>query len=90
MREFELKPDLEKKLKQLFKRDNSLYTKLMRKIEEILNSEDIGHYKSLRYDMKDSQRVHIGHFVLVFSYDSAKDFVSFEDFEHHDQIYSGR
>jgi mRNA-degrading endonuclease RelE of RelBE toxin-antitoxin system len=90
MREFELKPDLEKKLKQLFKRDNSLYTKLMRKIEEILNSEDISHYKNLRYDMKESQRVHIGHFVLVFSYDPTKDFISFEDFEHHNKIYAGR
>ena len=38
--------------------------------------------------MKESKRVHIGHFVLVFSYDKSNDFVSFEDYDHHDNIYS--
>ena len=37
--------------------------------------------------MKYLKRVHIGHFVLIFSYDKSKDFVSFEDYDHHDNIY---
>lgn len=37
--------------------------------------------------MKDSKRVHVGHFVLVFAYDDKKDFVFFEYFDHHDKIY---
>ena len=38
--------------------------------------------------MKDSKRVHIGHFVLVFQYDKVIDTINFDDFDHHDNIYS--
>ncbi len=85
--EFEIKPELEKKLVKLFKKDKLTYKKIMKKIYEIINSQDIEHYKNLRYDMKDSKRVHIGHFVLVFSFDKSKNLVSFEDYDHHDNIY---
>lgn len=88
MREFEIKPELEKKLVKLSKKDKSGYESVINKIQEIISSGDIEHYKNLRYNIKDSKRVHIGHFVLVFSYDKSKDFVSFEDYDHHDNIYS--
>ena len=87
MRDFEIKPELEKKLVRLSKKDKNSYEAVMKKIEEVAGSSDVEHYKNLRYDMKDSKRVHIGHFVLVFSYDKSKDFVSFEDYDHHDNIY---
>lgn len=87
MREFEIKPELDKKLIKLSKKDKSRYESVMNKIDEVLCSDDIEHYKNLRYDMKDSKRVHVGHFVLVFSYDKTNDFVSFEDYNHHDNIY---
>ncbi len=83
MREFEVKPGLEKALSKLKK----VYLRLVKKIEEIVNADNIDQYKHLRYDMKQSQRVHIGSFVLVLSYDESEDFVSFEDFQHHDKIY---
>ena len=87
MREFEIKPELDKKLVKLSKKDKVRYEAVMKKIDEVLSSGDIEHYKNLRYDMKDSKRVQIGHFVLVFSYDKANDFVSFEDYDHHGNIY---
>ncbi len=87
MREFEIKEELDKKLIKLSKKDRSGYEAVMNKIKEILNSGDIEHYKNLRYNFKESKRVHIGHFVLIFSYDKSKDFVFFEDFDHHDNIY---
>lgn len=87
MREFEIKPELNKKLVKLSKKDKNRYESVLNKIDEVLSSADIEHYKNLRYDMKDSKRVHIGHFVLVFSYDKVNDFVSFEDYDHHDNIY---
>ncbi|MEK6969130.1 MAG: hypothetical protein AABW48_01750 [Nanoarchaeota archaeon] len=87
MREFEIKPELDKKLIKLSKKDKSRYEAVMSKINEVLCSGDIEHYKNLRYDMKESKRVHIGHFVLVFSYDKVKELVSFEDYDHHDNIY---
>jgi len=87
MREFEIKPELDKKLVKLSKKDKHSYEAVMKKILRVLNSSDVEHYKNLRWNMKDSKRVHIGHFVLVFSYDKSKDFVSFEDYDHHDNIY---
>ena len=87
MREFEIKPGLYKFLAKLLRKDKSTYEAVMKKIEEIVNSPNVEHYKNLRYDMKESKRVHIGHFVLVFSYDKSRDFILFEDYDHHDNIY---
>ena len=87
MHKFEIKPELEKKLVKLSKKDKSRYESMMSKISEILNSSDIEHYKNIRYDMKESKRAHIGHFVLIFGYDKIRDFISFEDYDHRDNIY---
>jgi len=87
MREFEIKPELEKKLVKLFKKNKTIYAKVMKKIEEVISYGSVEHYKNLRQDLKDSKRIHLGPFVLVFSYDVSRDFISFEDFDHHDNIY---
>lgn len=87
MREFEIKPHLLEILLKLSKKNNVSYEAIMNKIEEIINSANILHYKNLRYNMKEYKRVHLGHFVLVFSCDKLKDFVSFDDYDHHDNIY---
>ena len=87
MREFEIKPELDKKLVKSSKKDKRAYEVVMEKIDEVVNSYDVEPYKNLRHNMKDSKRVHIGHFVLVFSYDKKKDFLSFLDYDHHDSIY---
>ena len=87
MIKFEIKPELYKKLVKLSKKDKKSYEAVMRKIDEVVNSSSIEHYKNLRFNMKDSKRVHIGHFVLVFSFDTSKYFIFFEDYEHHDNIY---
>ena len=87
MREFEIKPGLKKKLVKLSKKDKNRFEAVMKKIDEVISSGDVEHYKNLRQDMKDSKRIHLGHFVLVFSYDKTNDFVSFEDYDHHDKIY---
>ena len=87
MREFEIKPNLKKILVKLFKKDRNTYGAVMDKISEVVNSADPGHYKNLKYKLKELKRVHIGHFVLVFSYDKQKDFLSFVDYDHHDNIY---
>ena len=74
-------------MKKLSKKDKSLYEQLLKKIDEIVHSEDFEHYKNLRYDMKDSKRVHIGHFVLIFQYNKNTRMIHFDDFDHHDKIY---
>ena len=87
MHKFRIEDKLKRVLDKLLKKDRNLYEQIRKKINEIINSYDIEHYKNLRYNMKDSKRVHIGHFVLVFNFDKTQDLVSFIDFDHHDNIY---
>lgn len=83
----EVMPNLQKILNKLSKKDKSLYEQVMKKIEEIITSPDVEHYKNLKYDMKEYKRVHIGHFVLVFRYNKENNLILFEDFDHHDNVY---
>ena len=78
---------LEEILKKLFRKDKQLYGQVLNKINEIINSSDVEHYKNLKHDMKDSKRVHVGHFVLVFQFNKSKNEILFDDFDHHDVIY---
>ena len=77
-------------LKKLSKKDKNLHKQILKKIDEIINCYDVGHYKNLRYNMKDSKSVHIGHFVLVFQFDKKTKTINFDDFDHHDKIYLKR
>ena len=70
-------------LAKLSKKNKSLYEQVLQKINEIINSESIEHYKNLRHDLKEFKRVQVGHFVLVFKYDKNSNLISFEDFDHH-------
>ena len=74
-------------LKKLSKKDKQLHGQVLKKMDEIINAYDLEHYKNLRYDMKDSKRVHIGSFVLVFQFDKKTNTIMFDDFDHHDKIY---
>ena len=47
MREYEIKPNLQNILKKLSKKDKVAYEAILDKIEEIMKSEDIEHYKYL-------------------------------------------
>lgn len=87
MYSFEIKPNLQKILNKLSKKNRELYEQVLKKINEIINSGNVEHYKNLRYNMKDSKSVHVGHFVLVFQFDKKKNLISFDDFGHYDDIY---
>lgn len=88
MREFSIEDNLKKKLDKVHKKDKVLYEAVMNKIGEIINCEDINHYKNLRSPLQDFKRVHIrGSFVLLFKYLRPKDTVVFYDMDHHDFIY---
>jgi len=86
-RSYKTSKNFDRILAKLQKKDKQLYENLLNKMNEILSSPDIEHYKNLRYDMKDKKRVHVGHFVLVFKYDAQNNILYFDDFEHHDNIY---
>ncbi len=87
---YEYSEKLQDILKKLYKKNKQLYEQILKKISEIINSQNIEHYKNLRYNMKDSKRVHIGHFALVFNLNKRNNLISFEDFNHYDNIYLKR
>ena len=90
MHNWQISEHLQDILKKLSKKDKDLYEQTTKKIGEIVNSYDVEHYKNLRYNMKDSKRAHIGHFVLVFQFDKKNNEINFDDFDHHDNIYRKR
>ena len=88
MHNSQISEHLQNILRKLSKKDKNLYEQVIKKINEIKNSFDVDHYKNLMYNMKDSKRAHIGHFVLIFQYDKKTAIINFDDFDHHDKIYN--
>tara|TARA_Y100000034_G_C6879395_1_gene402688 strand:+ start:1512 stop:1778 length:267 start_codon:yes stop_codon:yes gene_type:complete len=78
--------EITKKLSKLKKKDPNHYSRVMKKIDQILDEPNHS-YKFLGHDMKGINRVHVGHFVLVFVIDHKNKIISFEDYDHHDNIY---
>ena len=72
----------------LSKLDNEIHSRVMKKIDKIINSYDAEAYKNLRHDLSNYKRVQIGHFVLVFRFDKVNNLIIFDDFDHHDKIYT--
>ena len=79
--------ELVRKLARLRKKDPEHYSKVRKKINSVL-ANPRHRYKFLHHDMKGINRVHIGHFVLVFVINHAEKTVSFDDYDHHDNIYA--
>jgi len=89
MRKFSIEIGLKKTLIKLLKKDKVTYEILMKKIEEIIFTNDMAHYKNLKAPLQDFKRVHVrGPFVLTFKYIKSEDKILFYYFDHHDYIYS--
>lgn len=88
MYNFEISEHLQEILKKLARKDKLVHERVLAKINEVISSYDVEHYKNLRHGMKDSKRAHIGHFVLIFQFDKKNNSIIFDDFDHHDNIYS--
>ncbi|MDP2907831.1 MAG: hypothetical protein Q8O03_07875 [Nanoarchaeota archaeon] len=78
--------DITRKLSKLKKKNSKHYEIVRKKMDWVLANPE-HRCKDLHYDMKGIKRVHIGHFVLIFTVDHKKKIVSFEDYDHHDNIY---
>ena len=88
MRKFEIEKSLHQTIQKLFKKDPKKYEILLKKMKEIISSENVEHYKNLRAPLNNFKRVHIDtSFVLIFKYDKINDKIIFYDFDHHDKIY---
>ena len=79
--------EITKKLAKLKKKDPVEYSQVRKKMDSIL-ADPAHNYKFLTHDMKGLNRVHLGHFVLVFKIDNQNKTISFEDYDHHDNIYN--
>ncbi len=87
---YDFSDKLEETLTKLYKKDRKRYETIMKKTEEIASrdSDTIEFYKNLRYDEKEYKRVHIDKsFVLLFKVFKEKNFILFDRFDHHDNIY---
>ena len=81
-----VKPDLDRRLNKLFKKNRKQYEIIIKKVEEILKNPQ--HYKNLRAPLQDWKEVHIDKsFVLTFSVDENTKTVTLEDYDHHDKIF---
>jgi YafQ family addiction module toxin component len=86
MYECEISETLLKILGKLALKDPVRHDATLKKIDEVIRSDDIAHFKNLRYALKGYKRVHIdSSFVLVFCVSGRK--VQFMDLQHHDDIY---
>ena len=72
---YEIHPDLDKILSKLSKKDKFQFEKILKKIDEVIHSNNIDHYKNLRKPLQKYKRVHIGNFVLLFKIE--KDIIIF-------------
>lgn len=86
MRKQKISEKLLKVLSKLQKKDKTRFIITLKKINEVMNSPDLNHYKNLSNDMKYFKRVHIdSHFLLLFKIEG--DVIKFEDLQHHDTAY---
>lgn len=87
---FDLSDELKLKIRKLLKKDKKKVEIINKKIKEIINNDNnsIDRYKNLKYKLKQFKRVHIDkHFVLTFKVNKEDNFILFEDFDHHDNVY---
>ncbi len=81
-----IRPELEKKLQKVCKKNRKQYEIILKKVSEIV--ENPQHYKNLRAPLQHWKEVHIDtHFVLTFSVDENTKTVTLEDFDHHQVIF---
>ena len=84
---YEFRETVEKVLRKLAKKNPPQLSIIENKIEEIIKNPN--YYKNIRSLLQHLKRVHIDKsFVLVFSVDETTKTVIFEDYDHHDNIYS--
>lgn len=82
---FEITTNLSKIIAKIQKKDLAMYNSIFNKIDDIVNTQNLNHYKNLKKPLNHLKRVHINKsFVLVFSVKESH--IIFEDFAHHNTI----
>ena len=87
---YDFSDELKEIIKKINKKDKERSLRIAKKVQEIINNsnETIDRYSNLRYNMKEYKHVHIDKsFVLIFKVFKDKNFILFDKFDHHDNIY---
>jgi YafQ family addiction module toxin component len=86
MYQLAVKEKLDKKFKNLQKKDKEMLRLIERKVQEILDNPY--RFKPLRKPLQNKRRVHIGGaFVLVYEVNEKEKMVTLMEFDHHDNVY---
>lgn len=86
MYRLQVRPEVQKVVEKLAKKDKKQVEIIFSKVSEIL--QDPHRYKNLRSPLNHWKRVHIdSHFVLIFSVDENEKTVILEYYGHHDEVY---
>ena len=78
-------PDVEAKFNKMAKKDPVRFEQVVKKLLELADNPEIG--KPLRNRLKGSRRLHIGHYVLMYTIDKKKQQITLVDYAHHDEVY---
>ena len=90
MYQLRIKPNADKILKKLFKKNPKQLEIINKKVNEI-RENSFHSYKFLRSPLNGFNRVHIdGHFVLIFRIIHNEQAVELWHFGHHDEVYKGK
>ena len=83
-----VRPEFDRILKKLGRKNPPLKERILKKVDEI--RENPHRFKNLRAPLQDKKRVHIsGSLVLVFTVDESRRTIVLTDINHHDIIYRG-
>lgn len=78
-------PDVEAAFKKMAKKDPVRFEQVAKKLRELAENPEIG--KPLRNKLKGNRRLHIGHYVLLYTIDKKKQQIILIDYSHHDDVY---
>ncbi|MGP8255080.1 MAG: type II toxin-antitoxin system RelE family toxin [Methanoregula sp.] len=78
-------PDVEASLKKLAKKDPVRFEQVAKKLRELADNPEMG--KPLKNPLKGSRRLHIGHYVLIYTIDLKKQVIVLTDYARHDEVY---
>lgn len=81
----DVREKLADKLRKLKKSDPVTHNRVLKKVTEIATNPSLG--KPLEHQHTQIRRVHVGHFVLTYEVDDAREVITLVDFEHHDKAY---
>ena len=75
--------EFERSIKKLKKKDKLLFTKIQKKLIEIVQNPE--HYKPLRNVLAGFRRIKFGHFILIYKIEDK--IVRIISLDHHDRAY---